>query len=207
MLAPCMTQSRIVSTKNGAATFGSPRSGSELSGDGEMIGGLPGLVARHHLDVSRFDMAGHTLAIEQGRLQTALGEALPDGGQPVRMGRQFQRGGLVTFEVRRDQFRQSDRRQHAGRDPAGEGVTEARQDRQAGPERLDGGDVGVIGQAVEKQIRQPLPRQMIGMALDPRGEYQAFGRDADFFGCALKIGLGYFVRLQQPQHAARNLVE
>ena len=62
----------------------------------------------------------------------------------------------------RNQFGQTDGGQQTRSYPARKTLADLAQHRQAGPQGVTRGGVGIIGQRIQKQIGQAMPRQMVG---------------------------------------------
>ena len=151
-------------------------------------------------------MAGVGFAIEERSGEVVLLQVLSERMKTLRIVRQIDREFLVLRLRGGDEFGQTDGAQQAGCDPAGKGVAGAGQDRQAGPERIAGCGVGVVGEGVQKEAGEPLPRQMLIYG-------QRFGKDEPLgidptprgFGAQIFDGPGIVVH--KPENAALDAPE
>ena len=120
----------------------------------------PGLPLARDLDISGFDIAPEPVGVEQRCCGQVLRQAFLQSLQTNRVARQRQSQGLILVQSFRCQFRKAGGTKQAGRDTSGKGLAPASQNRQPGRKRVGGGDMGIVGQGVEKQVREPVPGQM-----------------------------------------------
>ena len=108
---------------------------------------------------------------------------------------------FISLRIFGYQVWQSDGVQQAGGHPPCERVALTRQDWQSSPERIARRRVGVVGQGIQKQIGEAMPRQML-LKRHPVGEHQPDRVYPSCGGFSAKIALRQGIIAQQPQHAA-----
>ncbi|GCC43192.1 hypothetical protein chiPu_0026934, partial [Chiloscyllium punctatum] len=171
-----------------------------------MIGRKARLVAPIHRGVGGLDMTGEALGVEQRRRRPIGCQSRFERREPRWIGGKIDRHLLVSLRRFRNQLGQADRMEQARRDPADKRVAENGQHRQASPQRIAGGGVGVDGNVVEEQVGEAMAREMVGQRR-PLCEHQALRSDAARDRLLAQICARLGVGFEQPQHAALDAAE
>src|SRR5438034_2503552 len=158
---------------------------------------LSPLVSLPHLDIRRLDVPPKAVGVKEWPAFSVAGKLLPDFPQPCRVTRQLQGQRLVLVERVGNQFRQPDRAQQACRHPSRERRSHAGKYRQSCPQGIAGRGVRVVGQGIQEQVREPMPRQVM-FGRDPGGKDQSVGIDAPRRRFLPQIALRRCVTFEQP---------
>src|SRR5712691_8122467 len=122
---------------------------------------LASLINVPYFQVGRLDMPTEPVVVEQRTRGAILRELAPDRLQQGRFGGELERQRLVFMQTIRDKLRQPCRVEQARADPAGERIALASQYRQAGPQRVGGRRMRIVGQCIEIEVCSALASQMI----------------------------------------------
>src|SRR5262245_24857877 len=123
----------------------------------------PSLVSLPHLNVSGLDMAREALGVEERAGALVVLQLLSDRLKLRWRARQPPCQPLVLAQRRRNELRNADGAKMARPDTAREAFTQTCDDGQTDPEGVAGRRVRIVRQGVEKQVGQPLARQMLPM--------------------------------------------
>ena len=144
--------------------------------------------------------------VVQRRGGQLLLQALAQTGQQLGFGGQAQRQGFVLLQAVRHQFRQPHGLQQAGPHAAGKAAPGAGQHRQARPQRVTAGGVGVVGPGVQEKVTQLQAAQVL-VVRQGRGKVQALGGHTTLLRFMAQVGLQFgFVAIEQ-EHAAWNALQ
>jgi hypothetical protein len=127
-----------------------------------MVGRHARLFACMDPSVGRFEVRRKELRVEQRRPRSIARKPLPDVPEPA--GIVGHRNGQI-FVLRRslrNELGQVDCAQQARSHAAWKRIADASQYRQTRPQRIGRRGMGIIGQHIQEQVRQALPRQMVG---------------------------------------------
>src|SRR6266567_7798293 len=122
--------------------------------DSKARGWLSHLMPRPHGFERAFKVTGKSRRIEQGRSVAVAQQLRPYLGERLRIARQRQGLRFVRGSSRRNQARQAHGVQGACGGPSGEAIAQLGQQGNAGPQRIAGGGVSIVGERVQEQIGQ-----------------------------------------------------